>query len=120
MTGNNRGFTLIELLVAVVILTVALIPLLGLFVQGRAISGESWDEVTAVSLAQGKMEELKGIPFHTLTDEDPAPFPDPFASLCCATGIKDVQPGLVEITVTVTADATGDEICTLRARRAFR
>ncbi len=120
MTRNDRGFTMIELLVAVVILSVALVPLLGLFVQGRTVSSESWDQVTAVSLAQGKIEELKGMPFGALADEGPTPFPEPFASLCYTTGIEKVEPGLVEITVTVVSDATGEEISVLRARRGAR
>lgn len=120
MIRNSRGFTLIELLVALVILTVALVPLTGLFVQGRAVAAGTWDEVTAVSLAQGKMEQLKGAPFGTLADEGPVPFPDPFGAWYCAVAVQPVRAGLAEITVTVTAGATGEELCRLKARRARR
>lgn len=120
MTGNDRGFTLIELMVAVLILAVALIPLLGMFVQSRVVSGESWDEVTAVSLAQGKMEELKQMPFSALADEGPTPFAEPFDAMRYLVSVENVAPGLVEITVTVSSDSGGEEVSVLRARRAWR
>lgn len=120
MLGNNRGFTLVELLAAGVILMVALGPLLAMFVHGRTVLETGWSDVTAVSLAQAKMEELKRKPWRALQDEDPAPFPAPFDHLSGAAAVKFCGSGPAEITVTVVENTTGDLLCTLRARRACR
>ncbi|MDO9528841.1 MAG: prepilin-type N-terminal cleavage/methylation domain-containing protein, partial [Syntrophales bacterium] len=66
---NNNGFTLIEIMIAIFILTVALLGLAGVTVSvinGNAFSKEI---TTATTLAQDKMEEIKGVGYDDAEDE---------------------------------------------------
>lgn len=55
---NERGFTLIEILVAFVIMTIVAVPLSLLLFQGYQLSNNAEQKITALYLAQEKMEEI--------------------------------------------------------------
>lgn len=57
------GMSLIEVTIALVIMGIVGISLLSLFVNGRTSTAAAEREVTAVNLAQGKLEEIKSTPY---------------------------------------------------------
>ncbi len=57
--SNNFGFSLIEVMVGLVIFTIAFIPLTGLIIAHYKQVADAGIKITALDLAQGKMEELK-------------------------------------------------------------
>ena len=59
--GAQRGFTVLEALFAMLIFSVALIGSMGLLNWMTAAAGESARHTQASSLAQGKVEELRGL-----------------------------------------------------------
>ncbi|QDR80339.1 type IV pilus modification PilV family protein [Sporomusa termitida] len=74
---SQRGFMLIEVLVAIVIISVALIAIGGLFLQAGKSAGASTEYTTAANLAQKQFEYLKlrqqsATP--VLTTETPYPY----------------------------------------------
>ncbi|MDN5346866.1 MAG: hypothetical protein PWP65_430 [Clostridia bacterium] len=68
---DNSGFTLIEVLIAVLVLVAAIVPLMTAFIHGTRWTAESRDLITAVNLAQGKLEELKNRPYVNLEAGEP-------------------------------------------------
>lgn len=67
--NGEYGFTLPELMIAVLLLCVALVPIMDLFSLSGNISAGSWFEITAVNLAQSKLEEIKDLPFADVQDK---------------------------------------------------
>lgn len=67
---GNSGFTLIEVLIATLVLVAAIVPLMTAFIHGARWAAESRDLITAVNLAQGKLEELKNRPYVDLKEEE--------------------------------------------------
>lgn len=76
---SNSGFGLLEVMIGFIVLTIALIPLIGLTAVHYKQVVESGKKDTALYLAQQKLEEYK---FKEKIDyvNDKKPFPDPFAS----------------------------------------
>ena len=60
---NESGYTLIEILVAILLLSIAIIPMVGMFDAGlrAAVLGSNYDKARA--LANGTLEEVKSLPF---------------------------------------------------------
>lgn len=65
--NREEGFTLLELMIAVLLLGLVLVPMLDLFSMSGKISTISWFELTAANLAQSKLEEIKDLPFNSVT-----------------------------------------------------
>lgn len=63
---DNGGFSLVELIVAVVILAFVVAPILGAFVSSARTNGKSQRVLSATTVGQNIMEEVKGTPFKTL------------------------------------------------------
>lgn len=61
---DERGYSLVEVMVSIVILTIALIPMVGMFDTGlkTAALGGNYDGARA--LANQKMEEIKALPYN--------------------------------------------------------
>jgi type II secretory pathway pseudopilin PulG len=59
---GDRGFILVEVVIGFFILSVALVPLLGLFTQALRIDGLAASYATASNLAQKQLELLKAQP----------------------------------------------------------
>lgn len=55
----DRGFLLVDLLIAILIITVALISIAGLFLQSNRAAKASSEHMTASNLAQRQFEQLK-------------------------------------------------------------
>lgn len=63
-SGEN-GFTLVEVMVATIILTVVLLPMLGIINQGNIKSQQAQERTVAMALAMEKMEQVKSFLPHT-------------------------------------------------------
>ncbi|KFD40524.1 hypothetical protein HY02_01340 [Peptococcaceae bacterium SCADC1_2_3] len=73
--SGNFGFSLIEVMVGLVILTIAFIPLTGLITAHYKQIADAGIKITALDLAQRKMEELKSAK-KVVTNDEPEPFSD--------------------------------------------
>jgi len=85
--ANSRGFTLVEVMIAIAILVIGLLGVAGVattVINGNALGKEI---TTATTLAQDKMEELKGTAYASLTSN------------------SDTQESIYTRTWTVTADS---------------
>jgi hypothetical protein len=68
---EEAGYSLVEVLFSIILLTIAILPMVGMFDMGikSATADGSYEEARA--LASLKMEEAKGLPFGTLRDNFP-------------------------------------------------
>lgn len=65
--ANSKGFTLVEVMIAIAVLVIGLLGVAGVaatIINGNALGKEI---TTATTLAQDKMEELKGTAYASLT-----------------------------------------------------
>lgn len=69
LSVDYHGFALLEVLVAFTILSVALVPLLHCFIVTGRINTDTIRFGTALTLAQGKLEEISASPYRTVTDQ---------------------------------------------------
>ncbi|MGB9662205.1 MAG: prepilin-type N-terminal cleavage/methylation domain-containing protein [Moorellaceae bacterium] len=126
MLKGERGFTLLEVVVSVALLLVALVPLVDyLSLSGRWVSSSRAD-LTALELAQGKLEEIKKKPFTEVQAEpaDPQGAPLPFGdnpSFSYRVAVQQVSRYLKTVTVTVFyQDAGGYREMSLTADKGWR
>jgi prepilin-type N-terminal cleavage/methylation domain-containing protein len=63
---NEKGLTLVEVLVAAVILGIIAVGLLTAFDVNKRLAAGARQKVKAVNLAQGKLEELRAVPYDNL------------------------------------------------------
>ena len=82
---EESGYTLMEVVVAIIILSVAILPMFGMFDMGLNVVTQSSNYDKARTLANMKMEEAKSMPFVDVKDNFPVngSTPDP------ATGYYD-------------------------------
>lgn len=59
LVKSQAGFLLVEALVAMIIITVALVGILGMFTQSLRATKNAADYTTATSLVQEQMEQMK-------------------------------------------------------------
>lgn len=71
LTNEERGYSLVEVMASIIILSLAILPMAGMFDMGlrTATTGSNYDK--ARTLANLKMEEAKSLPFDTLRDNFP-------------------------------------------------
>ncbi len=103
---DQKGFTLLEFLIAVMILSVAMLGMATLTGAMINFNKEAFDNTKAVALAQGKLEQLKNIPYGSLTggtDTTQTPYTRTWT-------IDDDTPGtdMKTLTVTVTWSWKGE------------
>jgi hypothetical protein len=60
---NEAGYSLVEVMVSIMLLTIAIIPMVGMFDAGlrAAVLGSNYDE--ARTLANEKLEEIRTLPY---------------------------------------------------------
>lgn len=61
--NGQRGISLIEVVIALVILSLLIVPLVNMYLQGRFFTAGAWHELAAMSEAQEIIESIKGLPF---------------------------------------------------------
>ncbi len=77
----TKGFTLIELLIAIVLIVVGLVALMGAMSAGICADAALEYRLTALNLANEKLEELKGDGYsHANLDPASSPFTEAFIS----------------------------------------
>jgi prepilin-type N-terminal cleavage/methylation domain-containing protein len=108
--SKNSGFTLIEILISLVLLSVGIISITQAFSVGISASGDSENVVTALNIAQKKMESIKNTVFANISSS--AVTADPIfsgfnASVNAATGQNPMQ---VDVTVSWRAKAGSSSI----------
>ncbi|MGQ9712374.1 MAG: type IV pilus modification PilV family protein [Desulfotomaculales bacterium] len=126
---DSIGFTLTEVLIAVLILVAAIIPLMTAFIHGTRWTAESRDLITAVNLAQGKLEELKNRTYANLEAGEPTDPNQPPRSFTGYPGYAyrvavaeidvsgDGKNDLKTVTAAVYETATGREVVSLTMDR---
>jgi prepilin-type N-terminal cleavage/methylation domain-containing protein len=82
---EESGYTLMEVVVAIIILSVAILPMFGMFDMGLNVVTQSSHYDKARTLANLKMEEAKSMPFVDVKDNFPVNGSTPDA----ATGYYD-------------------------------
>ncbi len=109
-SGSESGYSLVEVLAAIVILTAAIVPMVGMFDAALRATGASGDYDKARACAGQKLEQARSLPYETVSGG----LPD---GTCEPSGFGytvDEQPvdvdlrnvtednGLTRVTVTVT------------------
>jgi prepilin-type N-terminal cleavage/methylation domain-containing protein len=74
---EERGYTLIEVMVAIVVLTIAIIPMISMFDMSLKVATKGSDYDKARALANLKLEEAKSLPFSDVEDNYPMAAGDP-------------------------------------------
>lgn len=64
---SEKGLTLVEVLVAAVILGIVAAGLFAAYDVNKRLAAGARQKVKAVNLAQGKLEELRSVPYNELT-----------------------------------------------------
>lgn len=65
--GDESGSSLMEVIVAIMLLSIAIIPMVGMFDAGLRAAGTSGNYDRARSLANLKLEEAKSLPYASAT-----------------------------------------------------
>jgi len=68
MFKDERGLTIIEVLMSVAILSIIMVPMMNSFIIGGRLNNDAEGYSTALTLAQSKIEELKGLNFSSIVD----------------------------------------------------
>lgn len=66
---QNRGFTLVEVIIAVVIMTIAAIPILHAFSTSAQTSSKALIKMRATNAAENIMEDIKGLTLEQIVDK---------------------------------------------------
>ncbi len=114
MLIKKSGFTLLEILIALIIFTLGIVVVAGLFSTGLINSLDTENTTIAMNLAQRRMEEIRNLGFANIADEAKADVTG-FAGFQREVEVDD-PPGdpttddLKEITVTVYWIYKGEEV----------
>jgi len=98
---DANGFTLIEVLVAIVILSIGLLSMASLTVGVINRNKFSNDLTTATTLAQDKMEDIRGLAYSSVVSETKAVLPSPYDEYKREITVTDNNPATGMKTVTV-------------------
>lgn len=115
--AENKGFFLVDILIAVFLLSVALVPILGLFIQAMKLDSMAKNYTIAANLAQKQLELLKTHTPHYWNDLAlPCTIPwqdssqlSPASYAVTTTGISIPGKPLVQVTVIVTWQEYGKD-----------
>lgn len=109
MTAEESGYSLVEVMVAMVVLTVAVIPMVGMLDAAIRATNASGDYDEARTCAVQKLEHVKSLPYATVADSlpggvcDPSGFGYTIAAQSIGADLRDGSgdDGLARITITV-------------------
>jgi Tfp pilus assembly protein PilV len=68
---NESGYSLVEVLAAIMILTIAIIPMVGMFDAGLRAASTSGNYDKARALANQKLEQAKSLPYDSVRERFP-------------------------------------------------
>jgi prepilin-type N-terminal cleavage/methylation domain-containing protein len=108
-TAEESGYSLVEVMVAMVVLTVAIIPMVGMFDAAIRAANAGGDYDEARTCAVQKLEQVKSLPYETVEDGlpggvcVPSGFGYTIAAQPIGTDLSDGSgdEGMSKITVTV-------------------
>lgn len=104
-----KGFTLLEVLIAIVIFTVGIVTIVGLFSTGLVGSTDAENTTIAMNLAQRRMEEIRNLDFDTgIVNENKAEVSG-FSGFQRKVAVTEPQTDLKQVTVTVYWTSKGGE-----------
>ena len=109
---HNQGYSILEVIIASLILTVVLIPLVNMHAKIDNLTASAEKYNTALFLAQGKIEELKAVPYEQVSElpqGEIRPVFTGYENYSYMVQIDEGQSGLKTITVTVFYQETGSE-----------
>jgi prepilin-type N-terminal cleavage/methylation domain-containing protein len=103
--NHEAGYSLVEVMVAIMLLSIAIIPMVGMFDAGlrAATQGSSYDKARA--LANKQMETAKNLPYATVRDNSPT-----------GTGAPSTVTGVIESSNQTDAGFSG---FTYKVRKAY-
>jgi type IV pilus assembly protein PilV len=111
---RKRGFSLLEMLMAIVLLAVGLLAVMQAFSGGLFAGVNTENNMTALYLAQEKLEELKGSGFSAVTDETRVSNEVSLGTLGAVFDreviVTDVAPDLKQVEVFVYWTPRGQEV----------
>jgi prepilin-type N-terminal cleavage/methylation domain-containing protein len=118
-TKKESGYSLIEVMAAIVILTTAIIPMVGMFDAALRAVSTSGDYGVARACAGQKLEQLRSLPYETVSAGlpdgtcEPSGFRYEFDEEFVNAELQGIQgdQGLTRVTVTVSWDG-GDSYAT--------
>lgn len=95
---TESGYSLIEVMVSIMLLTIAILPMAGMFDTGlkTTTAGSNYDKARA--LANLKMEEAKSLPFATVRDDFPVTPSTPNAGYYDSGFISESGPASADFT----------------------
>jgi Flp pilus assembly pilin Flp len=112
--NDESGYSLVEVIVSIMLLSIAIIPMVGMFDAGlrAAMTGSNYDKARA--LANTKLEEAKSLPYDTVETSFPGGTPAPNPTVTSSSQSSGAPAGF---TYTVTkryiskelADSSTDE-----------
>ena len=65
-TARDSGYSLVEVMVTIVVLTIAIVPMVGMFDAAIGAADASGDYDEARTCAVGKLEQAKSLPYETV------------------------------------------------------
>lgn len=68
---EERGYSLVEVMVAIMVLTIAIVPMISMFDMGLKLATKGSDYDKARALANLKLEEAKSLPFSDVENNFP-------------------------------------------------
>jgi type II secretory pathway pseudopilin PulG len=118
-TKKESGYSLVEVMAAIVILTTAIIPMVGMFDAALRAVSTSGDYGVARACAGQKLEQLRSLPYETVSAGlpdgtcEPSGFRYAFHEEFANAELQRIQgdQGLTRVTVTVSWDG-GDSYAT--------
>jgi prepilin-type N-terminal cleavage/methylation domain-containing protein len=111
-TKSTAGYSLVEVMVSMVVLTVAVVPMVGMFDAAIGAADASADYDKARTCAVRKLEQIKSLPYEAVEGGlqggvcDPSGFGYTIAAQSIGTDLGDGtgEEGLTMVTVTVDWD----------------
>lgn len=104
---NEYGYSLVEVLAAIVILTIAIIPMVTMFDTGLRSASTSGNYDRARALANMKLEEAKSLPYDAVKDASATGFPSGATKTGCGSGC--IRSNYVSVTGAAASDFSGLE-----------
>jgi len=104
-----RGFTLLEILIALVLFTVGVVVIAGIFSSGILSSSDAENTAIAMSLAQRRMEEIRNLAYADIASEAKDDVSG-FSGFQREVTVSEPEAGLKQVIVTAYWTFKGDEI----------
>ncbi len=97
---NEAGYSLVEVMASIMILTIAIVPMVGMFDMGLTAANRSGNYDKARAFANQQLETAKSFSYEDARDEFPASGSTPNPTYTSSTQTTGVPQGLTSYTVT--------------------